>query len=98
MSLNRKPAPSEVYVASSATVLGLLRVGPGGVIAQGAVVRSPAGTVEMGASSALLENSVAIGTTAFPVAVGQKAGFGHRCLVIGAAVCDRCGFGNGAVR
>src|SRR2546430_994235 len=62
MSLNRKPAPSEVYVAASATVLGLLRVGPGGIIAQGAVVRSPAGTVEIGASSALLENSVAIGT------------------------------------
>ena len=97
MSLNREPALSEVHVAPSATVLGLLRVGPGGVVAQGAVVRSPAGTVEIGASSALLENSVAVGTPAFPVTVGQKAVFGHRCLVIGAAVGDLSEIGNGSI-
>jgi carbonic anhydrase/acetyltransferase-like protein (isoleucine patch superfamily) len=97
MSLNREPAPSEVHVAASGAVLGLLRIGPGGIIAQGAVVRSPAGTVEMGASSALLENSVAIGTTAFPVTVGQKAVFGHRCLVIGATVGDLSEIGNGSI-
>src|SRR5256885_7352673 len=97
MSLSRSASLSEVHVASSATVLGLLRVGPGGIIAQGAVVRSPAGTVEIGASSALLENSVAIGTTAFPVTVGQKAVFGHRSLVIGAAVGDLSEVGNGSI-
>jgi carbonic anhydrase/acetyltransferase-like protein (isoleucine patch superfamily) len=97
MSLNRSVAPSEVLVATSATVLGLLRIGPGGVIAQGAVVRSPAGAVEIGASSALLENSVAIGTSAFPVTVGQKAVFGHRCLVVGAAIGDLSEIGNGSI-
>src|SRR5947209_10252593 len=97
MSLNRSVSPSEVFVAASATVLGLVRVGPGSVIAQGAVVRSPAGAVEIGASSALLENSVAIGTGALPVTVGQKVVFGHRCLVIGAAVGDLSEIGNGSI-
>jgi len=97
MSLNRELALSEVQVAPSGAVLGLLRVGRGGVVAQGAVVRSPAGAVEIGASSALLENSVAVGSTAFPVTIGQKTVFGHRCLVIGAAVGDLSEIGNGSI-
>jgi carbonic anhydrase/acetyltransferase-like protein (isoleucine patch superfamily) len=97
MSLNQTAAAADVHVASSAVILGLLRAGPGSLVAQGAVVRSPAGAVEIGASSALLENGVAIGSAAFPVSVGQKVVFGHRCLLIGAAVGDLSEIGNGSI-
>jgi carbonic anhydrase/acetyltransferase-like protein (isoleucine patch superfamily) len=97
MSLNRSPAEAPPQIAESAAVLGLLRAGPGCFIAQGAVVRTPHGSVELGASSALLENSVAIGAPGLPVSIGQKVVFGHRCLVIGATVGDLCEIGNGSI-
>jgi len=97
MSLNRLPAPAPPAVAESGAVLGLLRAGPGCQVAQGAVIRTPAGSVELGAYSALLENSVAIGTAEQPVSIGQKTVFGHRCIVIGASVGDLCEIGNGSI-
>ena len=97
MSLNQSLPLDSPHVASSGVVLGLLRAGPGCVVAQGAVVRTPGGAVELGAGSALLENGVAIGTADAPVSIGQKVVFGHRCVVIGAAVGDLCEIGNGSV-
>ena len=97
MSLNRSPEADSAQVAPSGALLGLLRAGPGCLIAQGAVVRTPGGSVELGARSALLENSVAVGTAEQPVFIGQKVVFGHRCVVIGAAVGDLCEIGNGSI-
>ena len=97
MSLNRLPAPAPPALAESAVVLGLLRAGPGCQVAQGAVIRTPAGSVELGAYSAILENSVAIGTAEQPVSIGQKTVFGHRCLVVGASIGDLCEIGNGSI-
>ena len=97
MSLNRSAEALSPQVAPSAAVLGLLRAGPGCQVAQGAVVRSPAGSVELGARSALLENSVAVGTPEQTVSIGQKVVFGHRCVVIGAAVGDLSEIGNGSI-
>jgi len=97
MSLNRSPAADSPQVAPSGAVLGLLRAGPGCQIAQGAVIRTPGGAVEIGAWSALLENGVAIGTADQPVSIGQKVVFGHRCVVIGASFGDLCEIGNGSI-
>ncbi len=97
MSLNWRPAADAPQVAPSGAVLGLLRAGPGCHIAQGAVIRTPGGAVELGAGSALLENTVAIGTAEQPVSIGQKVVFGHRCVVIGATVGDLCEIGNGSI-
>src|SRR5437868_7124510 len=97
MSLNRSPAADSPQVAPSGAVLGLLRAGPGCLVAQGTVIRTPHGAVELGAGSALLENSVAIGTPEHPVSIGQKVVFGHRCIVFGAAVGDLCEIGNGSI-
>ena len=97
MSLNRSLPLDSPQVAASGVVLGLLRAGPGCIVAQGAVIRTPAGSVELGAASALLENGVAIGTAEQPVSIGQKVVFGHRCVVVGAAVGDLCEIGNGSI-
>src|SRR5438093_8090923 len=97
MSLNRSPEADSPQVAPSGAVLGLLRAGPGCQVAQGAVIRTPAGSVELGAYSALLENAVAIGTAEQPVSIGQKSVFGHRCIAVGASVGDLCEIGNGSI-
>ena len=90
-------AAGSVEIAPSATLLGSALFGEGSLLAQGAVVRSPVGGVELGAGSAVLENSVVVGTPALPTAIGRRTVFGHRCLVIGAAVGDLCEVGNASV-
>ena len=85
------------HIASSATVLGAVRLGEGSLLAQGAVVRSHQERVEIGTGSAILENSVVVGNASVPVTVGRRTTFGHRCLVIGAAVGDLCEIGNASI-
>jgi carbonic anhydrase/acetyltransferase-like protein (isoleucine patch superfamily) len=98
MSLNHacpnQPAPE---FASSARLLGEVRLGAGTVLAQGLVVRAHGGAVEIDHHSAVLENGVVVGWPASPVRIGQRTVFGHRCQVIGATVGNLCEIGNGAI-
>ncbi len=84
-------------IAGSAVVHGTAHFGEGSLLAQGAVVRSHGAGVEIGTASAVLENSVVVGQTGIPTAVGRRSLFGHRCLVIGAAVGDLCEIGNASI-
>jgi carbonic anhydrase/acetyltransferase-like protein (isoleucine patch superfamily) len=84
-------------LASSARVLGTIHLGPGAVIAQGAVVRSHAGAVRLGAGSAVRENATVIGLPEHPVVVGERAVLGERCVVVGAEVGALCEVGSGAI-
>src|SRR5207302_2728320 len=70
------------------------RMGEGSQLAEGAVIRSEGGHVDIGAGSAVLENSVVVGTATIPTVIGRRTVFGHRCMVIGAAVGDLCEIGN----
>jgi carbonic anhydrase/acetyltransferase-like protein (isoleucine patch superfamily) len=84
-------------LASSARVLGKLLLGPGAIIAQGAVVHSVSGAVRLGAGSAVLENATVIGNPEHPVTVGERVVLGHRAIVLGAEVGSLCEVGNGAI-
>jgi carbonic anhydrase/acetyltransferase-like protein (isoleucine patch superfamily) len=92
-----KLAARSVTIAPSATVIGSARFGEGSLLAQGAVVRSAVAGVQVGAGSAVLENSVVVGTPTLPTTIGRRSVFGHRCLVIGAAVGDLCEIGNASI-
>jgi carbonic anhydrase/acetyltransferase-like protein (isoleucine patch superfamily) len=85
------------HIASSAVVLGTARLGEGALLAEGAVVRSPTSGVEIGTGSAVLENSVVVGTPDIPTVVGRRSTFGHRCLVIGATIGNLCEIGNASI-
>src|SRR5205823_5233804 len=78
-----------VQIAHSAVVLGTARLGEGSLLAQGAVIRSSGAGVEVGTGSAVLENSVVVGTSEIPTSIGRRTTFGHR-KVIGATVGDLC--------
>lgn len=77
--------------------MGTVHLGIGSVIAQGAILRSVDGCIRMGHGSLFLENGVLIGGPGFPVAVGSKTVFGHRCLVVGATIGDLCEVGNSTI-
>src|SRR4051812_32405207 len=61
------PSPS---VSSSAVVVGRARVGDGALLAEGAVIRARDMAVAVGTGSAVLENSVVVGTAAMPTVIG----------------------------
>ena len=90
----REAAAGAPQIAHSAVVLGTARMGEGSLLAEGAVIRSEGASVEVGAGSAVLENSVVIGSPAIPAVIGRRTVFGHRCKVIGARVGDLCEIGN----
>jgi carbonic anhydrase/acetyltransferase-like protein (isoleucine patch superfamily) len=83
-------------IARSAVVIGVTRLGEASLLAEGAVIRSHDAAVEIGTGSAVLENSVVVGTPEIPTTVGRRTTFGHRCVVIGASVGDLCEIGNAA--
>jgi len=86
-----------LYIAGSAVVLGTPQLGEGSLLAEGAVVRSGKAGVQVGTGSAVLENSVVIGTGGIATIIGRRSTFGHRCLVIGATVGDLCEIGNASI-
>ena len=67
------------------------------MLAEGAVVRSYGTGVDVGTGSAVLENSVVIGTSKIPTSIGRRSVFGHRCMIVGATVGDLCEIGNASV-
>jgi carbonic anhydrase/acetyltransferase-like protein (isoleucine patch superfamily) len=93
----REPGTSVPHIAGSAVVVGTARLGEGAMLAQGAVIRSPNGGVEIGTGSAVLENSVVVGDLTFPTVIGRRTVFGHRCVVVSAAIGDLCEIGNASV-
>jgi carbonic anhydrase/acetyltransferase-like protein (isoleucine patch superfamily) len=84
-------------IASSVVVVGTARLGAGALLAEGAVIRSSGAGVEVGTGSAVLENSVVVGTTEIPTTIGRRSTFGHRCLIIGATIGDLCEIGNASI-
>jgi carbonic anhydrase/acetyltransferase-like protein (isoleucine patch superfamily) len=93
----RQPRSAAPDVATSATIVGAAQLGEASLIAEGAVIRSSGRGVEIGAGSALLENSVAVGNSTIPTTVGRRTVFGHRCLVVGATIGDLCEVGNASI-
>jgi carbonic anhydrase/acetyltransferase-like protein (isoleucine patch superfamily) len=93
----RESAVGAPQIARSAVVIGTTRLGERSLLAEGAVIRSHGAGVEIGTGSAVLENSVVVGNSMIPTIIGRRTTFGHRCMVIGAAVGDLCEIGNASI-
>lgn len=84
-------------IDDSARLIGQLRLGNNVYIAQGSIVRSMDDSLTIGNASWVLENSVLIGTPEYPLNVGSKTIFGHKCIAIGSEIGDLCEIGNGVI-
>lgn len=84
-------------VRESARLIGCVRLGPGVYAAQGTILRSQDDSLVLGNQTWVLENSVLIGTREFPLTVGRKTVFGHKCIAIGTKIGDLCEIGNGSI-
>lgn len=86
-----------IKIENSAKIIGKVRLGKNTYIAQGSTIRSENDSVRIGNSSALLENSVIIGSKESPVKIGSKTIFGHKTAIIGAEIGDLCEIGNNTI-
>jgi len=86
------------YVADGCTVVGDVELGPGASIWFGTVVRGDVNHVRIGARSNVQDNSVVHVTGGtHPTVVGEDVTVGHRAVLHGCTVHDRCLIGIGAI-
>ena len=88
---------ANIKIEDSAQLIGRIGLGHGSYIAQGTILRSEGDLLQIGENSMVLENSVLIGTPSWPLNVGSKTVFGHKCIAIGAEIGDLCEIGNGVI-
>ncbi len=88
---------STINISDSARIIGRVRMGRASYLAQGSVIRSTHDSVKIGNRTWILENSVLIGSPRFPLEVGEKTVFGHKCLAIGTSIGSLCEIGNGTI-
>ena len=92
-----------VFVASNATVLGDVVLGPGSSVWYGAVLRGDDGTLTLGENTNVQDNAVLHTGPGLDVKVGKGVSIGHGAIVHGCTVGDHCLIGmhatilNGAV-
>lgn len=91
-----KIAP-DAFVANNATVLGDVHLGPQASVWFGVVIRGDTEEIRIGARTNIQDNSVVHADPAYPTHIGEDVTVGHRAIVHGAKVGDRCLIGMGAI-
>lgn len=82
-----------VYLASNATVVGDVTLGPDANIWYGAVLRGDHGTIQIGECTNVQDNAVIHN----PTTLGKYCTIGHGAILHGCTVGDRCLIGMGAI-
>jgi carbonic anhydrase/acetyltransferase-like protein (isoleucine patch superfamily) len=90
--------PSSAFVAPDAVVLGDVHLGEDSSVWYGAVLRGDAGPIRVGARTNIQDHCVLHATTGKAgLTVGDEVTVGHRVILHGAVVRDRCLIGMGAI-
>ena len=94
---NRIDVASSAYVASSAVLLGHVRVGSDSSVWPTAVLRGDYAAIEIGSETNVQDGAVLHVDQDAPCRLGDRVTVGHRAVVHGATVEDDCLIGIGAV-
>jgi carbonic anhydrase/acetyltransferase-like protein (isoleucine patch superfamily) len=90
--------PSSVFVAPSAVVVGDVRLGEEASVWFGAIVRGDENEVVIGPRTNLQDMAVCHETSTIgPLLVGADVTVGHRAILHGCTIGDRCLIGMGAI-
>ena len=85
------------WVASSAELVGAVRVGPGASVWYGSVLRADGDRVVVGEDSNIQDGCVLHADPGLPVLVGSRVSVGHRAVLHGCVVEDEVLVGMGAI-
>ncbi|HYQ96374.1 MAG TPA: gamma carbonic anhydrase family protein, partial [Candidatus Eisenbacteria bacterium] len=90
--------PASAFIAPTATVVGDVVLGEEASVWYGAVIRGDVGAIRIGAKSNIQDGCVLHVTRGGqPLVVGAEVTVGHRAILHGATVEDRCLIGMGSV-
>jgi len=84
------------YVASTATVVGDVRISPGARILHGAVLTSENGTITIGANTVIMENALVRARANHDVTIGNSVMVGPHAHVNGAVIDNEAFIATGA--
>lgn len=87
----------EAYVAGNATVIGDVHLGRGCSVWYGSVVRGDCAPIRIGDLTNVQDLAVIHADTDVPNDIGAEVTIGHRAVVHGRRVGDRCLIGIGAI-
>jgi len=85
-----------VFLASTATLIGDVQIDDDVTIMFGAVARADRASISVGAGSNLQDNVVIHGDPGFPAVIGAQVSVGHGAIIHGATIEDHCLIGMGA--
>ena len=90
--------PSSAFVAPTAVVVGDVVLGEEASVWYGAVLRGDVRPIAIGARTNILDGCILHTTTGrSPLTVGREVTAGHRAILHGATIGDRCLIGMGAI-
>ena len=90
--------PASVFVAPTATVVGDVVLGEGSSVWYGAVIRGDVGSIRIGRRTNIQDLCVLHLTGGGPpIVVGDEVTVGHRAILHGVTVEDRCLIGMGSI-
>jgi carbonic anhydrase/acetyltransferase-like protein (isoleucine patch superfamily) len=87
----------DAYVAPTAVLRGLVRIGPGSCVLDGAVLTADGGPVEIGANSVIMEHAVLRGTPRHPLTIGDHVLAGPHSYLTGCTVGNEVFIATGAM-
>ena len=85
------------YAASNATLTGRLELGADANVWFGCVLRGDDASIHIGARSNVQDLTMIHADIDVPNVIGEDVTIGHRCVLHGAQIGDRCLIGMGAV-
>ncbi|WP_448572460.1 gamma carbonic anhydrase family protein [Trichothermofontia sp.] len=85
------------FVATTATVLGQVTLGPGASVWYGAVVRGDVERIDIGANTNIQDGAVVHGDPGQPTILGEHVTVGHRAVIHSAHLEAGCLIGMGAI-
>jgi len=92
-----RPLPGGAFAATNATVTGDVNLGPDVGIWFGCVLRGDDAPLTVGARTNIQDLSMIHADTGVPNVIGAGCTVGHRAILHGATVGDRCLIGMGAI-
>src|SRR5882672_3793586 len=92
-----RPVPGGAFVASNAVITGDVTLGEDVGVWFGCVVRGDDAPLSIGRRTNVQDLTMVHADTGVPNVIGEEVTIGHRCVLHGARIEDRCLIGMGAV-
>jgi gamma-carbonic anhydrase len=87
----------DVFIASTAAIIGDVEIARGSSVWYGAVIRGDRSLIRIGRNTNIQDNCTIHSDPTYPVSIGDNVSIGHNAAIHGCTVEDNCIIGIGAI-